>query len=100
MSDTASFWDARYQTPGYLFGTEPNAFLRSKRHFFKPGQTVLALADGEGRNGIWLAEQGLDVLSTDISSYAGGGRACSMRPAARHGGSACACRNLKWGLHM
>jgi SAM-dependent methyltransferase len=70
MSDTASFWDARYQTPDYLFGTEPNAFLRSKRHLLKPGQTALALADGEGRNGVWLAEQGLDVLSTDISSSA------------------------------
>ena len=70
MSDTASFWDARYQTPDYLFGTEPNAFLCSKRHLLKAGQTVLALADGEGRNGVWLAEQGLDVLSTDISSSA------------------------------
>jgi SAM-dependent methyltransferase len=63
-------WEARYAEPGYLFGTEPNAFLRSKAHLLKPGQKALAVADGEGRNGVFLAELGLDVLAIDISQTA------------------------------
>ena len=63
-------WETRYATPGYHFGTEPNAFLRSQAHLLRPGQTTLAVADGEGRNGVWLAEQGLDVLSIDFSPTA------------------------------
>lgn len=65
-----SVWDERYQGPEYHFGTEPNAFLVSQRHRLKPGMTCLAVADGEGRNGVWLAEQGLQVLSVDNSSVA------------------------------
>jgi cyclopropane fatty-acyl-phospholipid synthase-like methyltransferase len=63
-------WQTRFATPGYLFGTEPNAFLRAQAHRLKGGQTALALADGEGRNGVWLASQGLDVLSLDFSPLA------------------------------
>ena len=63
-------WEARYAEPGYLFGTEPNAFLKSKAHLLKPGQKALAVADGEGRNGVFLAELGLDVLAIDISPTA------------------------------
>lgn len=64
------FWETRFAVPHYLFGTAPNQFLASQRHRLKPGQTALALADGEGRNGVWLAEQGLDVLSVDFSPAA------------------------------
>jgi cyclopropane fatty-acyl-phospholipid synthase-like methyltransferase len=53
-----------------VFGTKPNAFLESQSHLLEPGQKALALADGEGRNGVWLAEQGLDVHSLDISPTA------------------------------
>ncbi|MBX6425768.1 MAG: class I SAM-dependent methyltransferase [Variibacter sp.] len=63
-------WEARYARPDYWFGTEPNAFLASQRHRLKPGWTALAVADGEGRNGVWLAEQGLDVTSVDFSPSA------------------------------
>lgn len=65
----ASFWDERYATDDYLFGTEPNRFLASQRERLTGGaqRRVLALADGEGRNGVWLAEQGLDVTSVDAS---------------------------------
>jgi SAM-dependent methyltransferase len=58
-------WSARYAQPGHPFGTEPNAFLAAQRHRLKPGWKALALADGDGRNGVWLARQGLDVLSVD-----------------------------------
>src|SRR5690606_9264091 len=60
-------WDARYGTDDYVFGTEPNAFLASQAHRLMPGMSVLAVADGEGRNGVWLAAQGMNVLSVDAS---------------------------------
>jgi cyclopropane fatty-acyl-phospholipid synthase-like methyltransferase len=68
--DARARWDERYSGEDYLFGTEPNAFLAAQRHRFAPGQRVLALADGEGRNGVFLARQGLEVLSVDISRVA------------------------------
>ncbi len=65
-----NIWDERYAQDGYLFGTEPNAFLVTQRDLLKPGASVLAVADGEGRNGVWLAEQGLQVLSVEASAVA------------------------------
>lgn len=64
------FWDERYEQPGYLFGEAPNAFLQSQAGLLKPGWHALSLADGEGRNGIWLAEQGLHVHALDGSAVA------------------------------
>lgn len=63
-------WDERYAVDDFLFGREPNEFLRSQAWRLHAGQSALAVADGEGRNGVWLARQGLDVLSVDISSVA------------------------------
>jgi SAM-dependent methyltransferase len=63
-------WQARFAEPGYLFGTEPNVFLKSKAALLRAGARALAVADGEGRNGVFLAEQGLDVLSVDFSPHA------------------------------
>lgn len=63
-------WEARFKEPGYHFGTEPNAFLKSKAHLLKPGEKALSVADGEGRNGVFLASLGLDVLSIDFSPSA------------------------------
>jgi cyclopropane fatty-acyl-phospholipid synthase-like methyltransferase len=65
-----SIWDERYAQDGYLFGTEPNEFLVSQRHLLKKGMSCLAVADGEGRNGVWLAQQGLQVLSVEASAVA------------------------------
>ncbi len=64
------FWDVRYAGDAYLFGVTPNAFLTAQAGRLKRGASVLAVADGEGRNGVWLAEQGLEVLSIDASSVA------------------------------
>ena len=64
---STEFWNNRYAEPGFAYGTEPNAFLVSQRSFLRPGMQALAVADGEGRNGVWLAQQGLDVLSVDAS---------------------------------
>jgi SAM-dependent methyltransferase len=64
----SGFWDSRYDEPGYAYGTEPNAFLVSQKDYLRPGMRALAVADGEGRNGVWLAQQGLEVLSVDASA--------------------------------
>jgi cyclopropane fatty-acyl-phospholipid synthase-like methyltransferase len=64
-------WEGRFSAPGYWFGTAPNAFLVGQTHRLRPGQKALAIADGEGRNGVWLAQQGLDVVSLDFSPSAG-----------------------------
>lgn len=63
-------WETRYRIPEYLFGTEPNAFLASHASLLPKRGRALAVADGEGRNGVWLAGQGLDVLSLDFSPAA------------------------------
>ena len=63
-------WNARFAGEDYFYGTEPNAFLVSQRGRLRPGRKALAVADGEGRNGVWLAEQGLGVVSVDFSPAA------------------------------
>jgi 2-polyprenyl-3-methyl-5-hydroxy-6-metoxy-1,4-benzoquinol methylase len=60
-------WETRFGAAGYLFGTEPNVFLKSQAHRLRAGASALSVADGEGRNGVWLAQQGLDVLTIDYS---------------------------------
>jgi len=67
---TQAFWDDRFKGDTYRFGEAPNAFLTRQAERLSPGQSVLAVGDGEGRNGVWLAEQGLDVHSIDISPVA------------------------------
>lgn len=63
-----SVWEERYAGDEYLFGTEPNAFLLTQQQLLKPGMSCLAVADGEGRNGVWLAQHGLKVLSVEAST--------------------------------
>jgi len=63
-------WETRYSAPGYAFGQEPNYFLAACKHLLPKGGRALAVADGEGRNGVWLAQQGLDVVSLDFSPSA------------------------------
>jgi SAM-dependent methyltransferase len=72
MTNTAEFerWQSRYATPDYTFGKEPNEFLVRCRPLLPRTGKVLAVADGEGRNGVWLARQGLDVTSIDFSPIA------------------------------
>ncbi len=69
MSDY-DHWQGRFSVPEYLFGTEPNVFLAAQKDLLPKRGRALAVSDGEGRNGVWLAEQGLDVLSTDFSPLA------------------------------
>lgn len=63
-------WDERFSEQDYLFGTAPNACLAAQKKLLPLSGTALALADGEGRNGVWLAQQGLSVTSVDFSPVA------------------------------
>src|SRR5215469_15955947 len=63
-------WEKRFSATDYVFGTEPNVFLKSQAAALPKSGAALAVADGEGRNGVWLAERGLDVLSIDWSPSA------------------------------
>lgn len=72
MNQSEILWSKRYSDVGddYLFGTEPNRFLAHRAELLQNGQTALSIADGEGRNSIWLAEQGLSVTAIEISAIA------------------------------
>ena len=61
-------WDERYAQDDYLFGTAPAVFLQRHRDRLRPGATALAIADGEGRNSVFMAEQGAAVTAMDGSS--------------------------------
>src|SRR5712691_174333 len=63
-------WEGRFGVPDYIFGKQPNYFLAACKPLLPASGKALAVADGEGRNGVWLAEQGLDVLSIDFSPAA------------------------------
>jgi SAM-dependent methyltransferase len=63
-------WQERYSTPDYTFGKAPNEFLVACRPLLPKSGRALAVADGEGRNGVWLAKQGLDVVSIDFAPAA------------------------------
>jgi SAM-dependent methyltransferase len=67
FDDPAGTWNRRFSESGYLFGTEPNAWLREHADLWEAGQRVLSVADGEGRNSVWLAQRGLTVDAFDIS---------------------------------
>lgn len=71
-ADAQDFWSDKYRAVGesYLFGTAPNRFLAAQAGLLRAGQRALSVADGEGRNAVWLAEQGLDVTATELSPVA------------------------------
>ena len=61
-----SRWDDRYSAEGWASGTEPNDFLRQEAGRIPPGR-VLCIGEGEGRNAVFLAEQGYEVVGVDQS---------------------------------
>jgi len=82
ISDPAGTWNSRFEGDGFHFGTAPNAWLVEHAQLFLPGQRVLCVADGEGRNSVWLAKRGLEVDAFDIAEV---GVAKARRFAAEHG---------------
>ena len=69
FQDPLNTWNQRFAQDGYLFGENPNHYLQQQAAHLRPGR-ALAVADGEGRNGVWLAEQGLAVDAFDFSPVA------------------------------
>jgi SAM-dependent methyltransferase len=68
----AAMWNQRYRDAGddYLFGTAPNTYLARNVAMLAGCRDVLCVADGDGRNSVWLAEQGFSVTASDISPVA------------------------------
>ena len=60
-------WDERFSQHEPVYGEAPNAFLAEQAARFQPGMKLLVPADGYGRNGIWLAKQGFNVHTVDLS---------------------------------
>ncbi len=82
FADGAGTWNKRFAGEDYLFGREPNEFLRAQARQLREGGRVLCVADGEGRNSVWLARQGLQVDAFDVAEV---GVAKAQRLAAAHG---------------
>lgn len=74
-------WNERYSEPGFVYGTSPNEFLAVMSSKIPRGR-ILSLAEGEGRNAVYLASLGYDVVAVD-SSEVGLGKANQL--AAEHG---------------
>jgi 2-polyprenyl-3-methyl-5-hydroxy-6-metoxy-1,4-benzoquinol methylase len=69
--DATQFWNERFNKKEFIFGKEPNEYLALQtRKYLKPNNKVLCIADGEGRNGVWLAKQGIKVVGFDASDIA------------------------------
>lgn len=66
----SEFWNERYQVKDYIFGIEPNDFIRAVTPAATAAQKAYAPADGEGRNGVYLASLGYDVTTTDVANLA------------------------------
>ncbi len=74
-------WDERFDREGYLYGEQPNDFLTEAAGRLAPGSDILSLAEGEGRNAVFLARQGHRVHAVDASAV---GLEKARRLAARH----------------
>ncbi|RXJ68005.1 tellurium resistance protein [Halarcobacter ebronensis] len=64
------FWNEKFSRQGYLYGKKPNAFIESCSHLFNREKAFLCLGEGEGRNAIFFAKKGFDVMALDASDIA------------------------------
>jgi SAM-dependent methyltransferase len=67
LTERAALWDARFASEGFTYGSKPNVFIASEANKLSPGAEVVDLGAGEGRNAVWLAEQGFKVTALDVS---------------------------------
>ena len=65
MNKVITRWNDKYAGEDLVFGSTPNEFLTKQAPHYQKGGRILCVGDGEGRNGVWLAEQGFDVVSVD-----------------------------------
>lgn len=75
------FWNERFGRKEYVYGTSPNTFLKASVHHFPKDAKVLCIAEGEGRNALFLGQQGFEVHAVDLSTE---GKAKAERLAAEH----------------
>jgi SAM-dependent methyltransferase len=68
FTDPAATWNKRFEGEDFIFGREPNEYLRAQAGRLQAGARALCVADGEGRNSVWLAQQGLQVDAFDIAA--------------------------------
>lgn len=61
-------WDESFAKEGFVYGVDPNQFIEMEANRFKSGSKIACLAEGEGRNAVYLAKQGHDVTAYDISN--------------------------------
>lgn len=94
-------WNTRFQAENYVYGTKPNVFLSEmqKKHQLKG--TALSIAEGEGRNAVFLAEQGMNVTAWD---YAESGLAKTKKLAEERGVAVQTnlvdLNNASWGINQ
>ncbi len=65
-----AFWNAKFQTKNLIYGEAPNNFIKENSELLLNAKTVMCLAEGEGRNAIYLADKGLKVEALDVSDIA------------------------------
>ena len=70
FADAAETWNRRYAGDDFLFGTEPNAWLREHAGTLPTAGHILSVADGEGRNSVWLARRGFQIDAFDVATRA------------------------------
>ena len=95
----AQTWNNRFAKDGYVFGTEPNEWLRRHASVWKAGSQILCVADGEGRNSVWLAKQGHQVEAFDISEVGvAKARRLAQESQVNVDFSVAGCDNFAWKL--
>ena len=97
FADAAQTWNRRYDSAEFLFGTEPNEWLRAQSHVLAPTGRILCVADGEGRNSVWLARQGFRVDAFDVADRAvDKARAFAQREGVSVDFTVAACDGFAW----
>ena len=71
FSEVTKFWNERFDKAEFIFGKEPNEYLVEQSYLYlRSCNSVLCVADGEGRNSVWLAKQSMQVTAFDVSDVA------------------------------
>ena len=70
MNYPNTFWENRYQSDGYTYGTRPNAYFKAQLDAAGTPGRLLLLAEGEGRNAVYAAAKGWQVTAVDFSPKA------------------------------
>ncbi|MFG0216564.1 class I SAM-dependent methyltransferase [Brevibacillus porteri] len=63
----ANIWNERFHSEEYYYGEEPNVFIQQQAYRLEQGQKVIAFAEGEGRNAVFLAKRNLEVTAIDYA---------------------------------